>query len=77
MMLSIYLVNQKIYKIDYEYGRIFWIMAYLVLALLYYYLLEPGWLIRIVLLLIMPLLIPVLRLFREDEKALIKRFLAK
>ena len=75
MMLSIFIVNQKLYRIEYEYGRIFIIMSYLILAITAYYIFSPGIVIRLLLILIMPLLVPLLGLFREDEKAIIRRFL--
>jgi O-antigen/teichoic acid export membrane protein len=75
MMLSIFIVNQKLYRVEYEYGRIFMIMSYLILAITVYYIFSPGIVIRLLLILIMPLLVPLLGLFREDEKAIIRRFL--
>jgi O-antigen/teichoic acid export membrane protein len=77
MMISIFIANQKLYMITYEYGRIFWIIGYLMVALVIYYLQVPGILVRILLVAGMPLLIPVLGLFKDDEKAVLRRFFGK
>ena len=77
MMVSIYIANQKLYRINYEYGRMFWIVAYLIIALIIYYTQTPGIVIRLLLIAGMPLLIPVLGLFKEDEKAVLRRFFGK
>ncbi len=77
MMVSIFIANQKLYRINYEYGRMFWIVAYLIIALIIYYTQAPGIVIRLLLIAGMPLLIPVLGLFKEDEKAVLRRFFNK
>ncbi len=77
MMISIFIANQKLYRIKYEYGRMFWILTYLVTALIFYYTVNPGVLIRFILIAGMPFLIPILGLFKEDEKVVLRRFFGK
>jgi O-antigen/teichoic acid export membrane protein len=73
MMLSIFVANQRLYRITYEFGRMAWIIVYLIIAIALFYAFELSILIRFVLVFGMPLLIPVLGLFKADEKALLKR----
>jgi O-antigen/teichoic acid export membrane protein len=75
MAVSIFIANQRIYPVRYEYGRIFWLFCYLIGSLVVYYIFYPPIWLRLVLLAAMPFLIVVLGLFKEDEKALLKRIL--
>jgi len=77
MMISIFIANQKLYRIKYEYGRMVWMVAYLIMALIVYYTQNPGIVVRAILIAGMPLLIPVLGLFKEDEKAVLRRLFDK
>ncbi len=76
MMVSIYIANQKLYTIKYEYGRIFWIVGYLMVAVILYYSIELNITLRLLLIIGMPLLIPILGLFKEDEKLILKRLIS-
>lgn len=67
MAVSIFIANQKIYYIPYEYGRVLFILMYLALVLGLYYILQPGILIRIVIIFLSPLLFWLLRFFRKEE----------
>jgi len=75
MMLSIFIANQQLYKVNYEYGRMAWILAYLILSLVLFYSFDLNLWIRLFLVIGMPLLIPILGLFKADEKEMLKRIL--
>jgi O-antigen/teichoic acid export membrane protein len=73
MMISIFAANQKIYPIKYEYGRLAMVFCYLVACLVLYYTLDPGWYIRVLIIMAMPILLYVLGFFKQEEKNFIKR----
>ena len=77
MMVSIYIANQKLYKIRYEYARLFWIIAYIVMALVLYYSVDLNIIIRIVLILGLPILLFLLGFFKEDEKEYLRKLLSR
>ena len=77
MMVSIYIANQKLYRINYEYGRIFWIICYLCAALALYYYLDLNLLIRFLLIIGLPVLLAFLGFFKEDEKVYIREIIAR
>jgi len=77
MMVSIFIANQKLYHIAYEYGRLFWIVCYLAIALVLYYYLDLDILMRLLLIIGFPVLLLLLGFFKEDEKIFIRRFIAK
>ena len=77
MMVSIYIANQRLYKVNYEFGRMAWIIVYLILALVLFYSFELNLLARFALIIGMPLLIPILGLFKADEKEMLKRILTQ
>lgn len=77
MALSIFIANQKIYPIQYEYNRITFLMIVLagMLFILYYF--EPHLLMRIVLLLVLPVVFMISGFIKRDEiqavRSLLKR----
>jgi O-antigen/teichoic acid export membrane protein len=77
MMVSIYIANQRLYHISYEYGRVFWIILYLSIALTFYYYFNLNILIRFLLIIGLPLLLALLGFFKEDEKSFMKTILAR
>ncbi|TFH00547.1 MAG: hypothetical protein E4H13_07210 [Calditrichales bacterium] len=81
MMLSIFYANQKIYKVRYDYRRLFWAIGYLAIAMTLYYIYDLNIIIRLLLVIGLPLLVPVLGLYKKDEvdslKALTARFFGK
>lgn len=77
MMISIYIANQKIYPIKYEFGRIFIIFGYLLIAVFFFYRFDLNLLTRILLIVGMPMLIYFLGLYKEDEKQFFKDVVAK
>jgi O-antigen/teichoic acid export membrane protein len=77
MMVSIFIANQRLYHIAYEYGRIFWIVSYLSIALLIYYYMDLNILVRFLLILGLPVLLSFLGFFKEDEKLYMRRIIAK
>jgi O-antigen/teichoic acid export membrane protein len=77
MMVSIFVANQKLYHIDYEYGRIFWIIIYLSLALLLYYYIDLNILMRLLLIIGFPVLLALLGFFKEDEKVFVRNLISR
>ena len=77
MMVSIYIANQKLYPISYEYGRIFLILLYLCVALVLYYYLDLNMLIRVLLIFGLPVLLALFGFFKEDEKAFVKDIISR
>lgn len=77
MMVSIYIANQKLYRINYEYGRIFWIIVYLSMALLLYYSMDLNILIRLLLIVGFPVLLALLGFFKEDEKVFVRNLISR
>jgi O-antigen/teichoic acid export membrane protein len=75
MMLSIYIANQKIYSIQYEYGRLGLIIIYLVIALILYYTFNLFWYVRLIIIIAMPLLLFLLGFFKAEEKKFIRDLL--
>jgi len=77
MMVSIYIANQKLYRINYEYGRIFWIICYLCAALALYYYLDLNLLIRFLLIIGLPVLLALMGFFKEDEKTFVRDIVSR
>jgi O-antigen/teichoic acid export membrane protein len=77
MMIAIYIANQKLYHISYEYGRIFWIISYLIVALSLYYYLDLHLLFRFLLIIGLPVLLSLLGFFKEDEKIFMRNLVAR
>jgi len=72
MMISIFVTNQRIYPIKYEYGRLAMILIYLVATMILYYTLDPSWYIRVLIIMAMPIILYVLGFFEQSEKNFIK-----
>ncbi len=77
MAASIFMANQKIYYIPYEYGRILFILVFLTGVLGIYYGFQPGVLARIVIILISPLIFFVLHFFRKEEWAALMKMVKR
>ncbi len=77
MALSIFIVNQKIYYIPYEYGRVVFILLYLAAVLVVYYAFQPGLLLRLLIIVISPAVFIVLRFFRPEEWAALNKLLRR
>lgn len=77
MMVSIFIANQKLYHIVYEYGRIFWIICYLAIAIVLYYYLDLNILMRLLLIIGLPVLLVLLGFFKEDEKVYLRNILSR
>ncbi|RLD16773.1 hypothetical protein DRI50_01030 [candidate division KSB1 bacterium] len=77
MALSIFIANQKIYYIPYEYSRIGFILIYLTLVLTVYYAVHPGVLLRLVIIVVSPLLFVALRFFRREEWTALSKMLKR
>jgi len=74
---AIFILNQRIYPIHYEYYRIGMILLYLSGALLLFYQLAPGPLVRICVLAGFPVMIIVTGFFNQEERAVMHRLLAR
>jgi O-antigen/teichoic acid export membrane protein len=72
MTLSIFIANQKIYKVDYEYRRLLILFGYLLTALLLYYLVPLNLHLRILLTLAMPVVLFMLNFFNTEEKVYLR-----
>ncbi len=68
MVISIYIANQKIYPVHYEYLRIAGILIYLLVGLSIYYLFELNLLIRLIIIFLMPVVFLKSKFFDENEK---------
>ncbi len=77
MAISIFVANQKLYYIPYEYGRIAFILFYLAAVLAFYYAVEPGPWLRLTVLAASPILFWVLRFFRQEEWAALLRLVKR
>ncbi len=72
MALTIFVANQKIYPIRYEYVRVAFVLGYLTAMLVLFYLFSPAWYWRVVILILSPLLFYWLRFFRQEERAYLR-----
>ncbi len=77
MAISIFVANQKLYYIPYEYGRIAFILFYLAAVLAFYYAVEPGLWLRLAVLALSPILFWALRFFRQEEWAALLRLVKR
>jgi O-antigen/teichoic acid export membrane protein len=73
MMITIYIANQRIYPINYEYKKILFIIGYLLLAIFLYYITNLPFYIRFILIMMLPLLFLFRILMQHDEKIFIKK----
>lgn len=67
MAVSIYIANQRIYPIQYESGRIAFILVYLSVMLSVLYWFEPEFLTRIILIVLSPLIFIITGFFKKAE----------
>ena len=67
MAITIFIANQKIYFVPYEYGRVGGILIYLVVMLTLLYGLSPNWIVRLLLVLVSPLYFYLFRFLRKEE----------
>jgi O-antigen/teichoic acid export membrane protein len=72
MVLSIYIANQKIYTVAYEYKRLLLIGAYMSGGLILYYLIPMNFFIRLLFILAMPLVMILFNFFSEEEKVYLR-----
>ncbi len=74
MTLAIWIVNQRLYPVRYEYGRLFIILIYLtgMLFVLYYF--NPGFGLRVVLILLSPALFLAGGFLKKEELQVLKRW---
>jgi O-antigen/teichoic acid export membrane protein len=77
MALSIFIANQAIYPIIYEYKRIFLLVGYLVIMLIIYYFWTPGLSMRIILVLTTPFIFMLAGFFNRAEVLTFKSLLKK
>jgi len=75
MAITIFIANQKIYPIKYDYPRILFLLGFLVLMLFVFYYFQPFFLTRIVLLALIPVLFWVTGFFKRTEIDAIKSML--
>lgn len=73
MMVSIYIANQKLYYVNYEYGRIIIIISYMAFVVILYYTIEINLVLRLLLIVGMPVLFLLLGLYKEDEKKFVQK----
>ncbi len=67
MMLSIFIFNQRVYPVRYEYGRIGLILGFSVFALSVYYIYQPDFLLRLGIVLLMIILFTNPWFLKKDE----------
>ncbi len=74
MTFAIWMVNQRLYPVRYEYGRLFVILLYLTLMLLVLYYVNPGFWLRVALVGLSPALFLSGGFLNKEEWAVLKRF---
>lgn len=77
MVLTIFVANQKIYPVQYDYTRLAFLFIILVLMLFVYYYYQPQLLTRLVLLALLPVVLWISGFFRKAETAVIKKLFAR
>jgi len=74
MTFAIWMVNQRLYPVPYEYGRIVIILLYLSAMLFVLYYFNPGFGLRMVLILLSPALFLAGGFLKKEELAVLKAF---
>ncbi len=74
MTFAIWMVNQRLYPVRYEYGRLFIILLYLTLMLFVLYYVNPGFWLRVALVGLSPALFLSGGFLNKEEWAVLKRF---
>ena len=69
MAVSIFIANQKIYYVPYEYGRLLFVLFYLTGMLTVLYAFNPLWYVRLLLIFLTPFVFYLFRFFRKEELA--------
>ena len=77
MVLTIFVANQKIYPVQYDYTRLAFLFIILVLMLFVYYYYQPQLLTRLLLLALLPVVLWISGFFRKAETAVIKKLFAR
>ncbi len=74
MTLAIWIVNQRLYPVAYEYGRILIVLVYLVVMLFVLYYFNPDFVLRVLLILLSPVLFLAGGFLKKEEWAVLKAF---
>ena len=77
MVLTIFIANQKIYPVRYDYKRLVFLLAILVFMLFIYYYYQPQFIIRVIILVILPVVLWTSGFFRRAETAVIKKIFSR
>jgi len=77
MVTTIFIANQKIYPVSYDYKRLVFLLFILTIMLFVYYYYQPVLLVRIVILLALPVVLWVSGFFRRAETAAIKKLFSR
>lgn len=77
MVISIYIANQKIYPVQYEYLRIVFILIYLIIGLFIFYYFSPNVFVRLILIILFPILFLKSKFFSNEEKDDFRQLLQK
>jgi O-antigen/teichoic acid export membrane protein len=77
MVISIYIANQKIYPVQYEYLRIGFILIYLMFGLAVFYYFSPNIIFRLFLIALFPILFIFSNFFNKEEKEDFRQLLQK
>jgi O-antigen/teichoic acid export membrane protein len=73
MAITIFIANQKIYSVAYDYKRLVFLFVILLVSLFVYYYFQPQLLVRIIFLLLLPPLLLLSGFFRRAETDTVKR----
>jgi len=77
MAIAIFIANQWIYPVPYEYGRILAVLVYLSVMLFLFYNYDLTFLLRMILVLCSPLLFYFAGFLRKDEMNMLRKMLKK
>jgi len=77
MAITIFVANQKIYYVPYEYGRLAFILFYLTGMLTIFYLFSPTWPLRLLIVALTPVLFYLFRFFKKEELAFLLQTVKK
>ena len=77
MAITIFVANQKIYYVPYEYGRLAFILFYLTGMLTIFYLFSPTWPLRLLIVALTPVLFYLFHFFKKEELAFLLQTVKK
>ena len=77
MAVTIFVANQKIYHVPYEYGRLIFLLVLLTGSMVVYYAFDISIVVRIAVLIIIPVIFYLTGFFKTDEINALRRLLAK